>query len=282
MILAMSVLTSSIDLDMIEPPLPSMAAQFNASELEYFAKLLLKSGDTVRPIILSKISPISFRILEGYFEYYAALKAQEMNEQFTAIRAYVAPKEIESSLLEQYQFLRDRHSQDQPVSRDNHDKHPTHTITFDESSLRKIVGQLEVSLNQTLKSLSTDLSTKIARLDQRITELSNTVSTSTIQANHSQTKHLKTEVSKNKKTIDIAIDITKANKILEDMNTMSVHELQVQIAKSKPRVSIVSNFAEAIHKERQTSFYTSIDDVYSRAKVKGLAEATFKKITNAW
>ena len=274
----MSLLTSSIDLDMIEPPSPSMEAQFKSSEIEHFANLLLKSGDTVRPIILSKISPISFRILEGYFEYYAALKAQEMDEQFTAIRAYVAPKEIESTLLEQYQFLSDRHAHPS-VSPDNHVKNPAiPVVTSDEASLRKIVEQLESSLNHTLKSLSTDLSTKIARLDQRLTDLSNTVSTSTIQVNHSQTKHPKTDVSKTKKTIDI----TKANKILEDMNTMSVHELQVQIAKSKPRVSIVSNFAEAIHKERQTSFYTSIDDVRSRAKVSGLGKQTFDKIINAW
>lgn len=269
----MSLLTSSIDLDMIEPPSPSMEAQFQNSELEYFAKLMLKSGDTVRPIILSKISPISFRILEGYFEYYAALKAQEIDEQFTAIRAYVAPKESESSLLEQYHFLRDRHSNSAPDTSNTSNRQiaaPHIPITTsDDTSLNKVVERLESSLNQTLQTLFTDLSTKIATLDQRISDLS------------SQTVNL--APSKLPKKPLIQIDPAKQNKILEDMNTMSVHELQVQIAKSNPTPkNIIPSFAESIHKGRQTKLYTSLNDVFTRAKVAKLGDKTFDKIINAW
>jgi ParB family chromosome partitioning protein len=102
----MSLLTSSIDLDMIKSPAGDAIPQLNESDVEELAKLLLLSGDTVRPIILRRISPISFQILEGYFEYFAALKAQEIDDRFASIRAYVVPTELESTVLEQYNFLR--------------------------------------------------------------------------------------------------------------------------------------------------------------------------------
>ncbi|TYQ28550.1 hypothetical protein [Pseudanabaena sp. UWO310] len=102
----MSLLTSSIDLDMIAPPITEDQPQFPASQIDHLAQLFLQVGDTVRPIILRRISPISFEILEGYFEYYAAMKAQEIDDQFTAIRAYVVPPDRELAILNQYQFLR--------------------------------------------------------------------------------------------------------------------------------------------------------------------------------
>jgi hypothetical protein len=101
----MSLLTSSIDLDTIAVPIITNA-QFPTSQIERLANLFLKAGDTISPILLRKISPIAFEVLEGHFEYYAALKAQEINDQFTAIRAYVVPPELESTILEQYNFLR--------------------------------------------------------------------------------------------------------------------------------------------------------------------------------
>jgi hypothetical protein len=101
----MSLLTSSIDLDTITPPaVPS--SQFPLHQVENLANLFLKAGDTVSPILVRKISPIAFEVLEGHFEYYAAIKAQEIEEQFTAIRAYVVPSDLESTILEQYKFLR--------------------------------------------------------------------------------------------------------------------------------------------------------------------------------
>ena len=100
----MSLLTSSIDLDTITPPAISNS-QFSAHQVENLANLFLKAGDTVSPILVRKISPIAFEVLEGHFEYYAAIKAQEIDEQFTAIRAYVVPPDLESTILEQYQFF---------------------------------------------------------------------------------------------------------------------------------------------------------------------------------
>jgi hypothetical protein len=102
----MSLLTSSIDLDMIISPVSQEISQFQSTQIGHLANLFLQAGGTIKPILLRRVSPMSFEILEGYFEYYAAMKAQEIDGQFTAIRAYVVPPELESTILEQYKFLR--------------------------------------------------------------------------------------------------------------------------------------------------------------------------------
>jgi len=102
----MSFVPFSIDLETIISPESLIRDQFQESQIEELANLFLQVRDTIKPIIVRKISPISFEVLEGYLEYYAALKAEEIDEQFTSIQAYVVPTELESTVLEQYNFLR--------------------------------------------------------------------------------------------------------------------------------------------------------------------------------
>ncbi|ELS32035.1 MULTISPECIES: hypothetical protein [Pseudanabaena] len=159
----MSLLTSSIDLDMIAPPLTESQLQFPASEIDHLAQLFLQVGDTVRPIILRRISPISFEILEGYFEYYAAMKAQEIDDQFTAIRAYVVPPDRELAILSQYQFLR---SLSTPLANEKTDSLPI-TPSERQSDLEKIEQTIEQTIERTIANR---LDQKIAATIERIVE----------------------------------------------------------------------------------------------------------------
>jgi hypothetical protein len=94
----MSLLTFSINLDTIASPTLDKICHFDTTQVDNLAHLFLRAGDTVRPIILRKISPVKFEVLEGYFEYYAAMKAQEIDDQFTAIQAHVVSPDLESTI----------------------------------------------------------------------------------------------------------------------------------------------------------------------------------------
>lgn len=102
----MSLVPFSVDLDTIISPDPQIISQFQDDQIYKLASFFLQVRDTVRPIILRQVTPISFEILDGYFEYFAAIRAQEMDDQFTAIQAYITPPKIEAAILEQYRFLR--------------------------------------------------------------------------------------------------------------------------------------------------------------------------------
>ncbi len=163
----MSLLTSSIDLDTIIPPSLEKSLQFKESELTRLANLFLRAGDSVKPIILRRITPISFQVLEGYFEYFAAIKAQEIDFQFTAIRAYVVPPDLESTILEQYQFLGS-------LSLPNEVKSvPNSFVEVSQDSIK-----IEQSLTRLEKKIDliTEVINVIARLEKKLTKIENDLS----------------------------------------------------------------------------------------------------------
>ena len=248
----MSLLTSSIDLDMIESPAVDAIPQLNEGDVEELAKLLLLSGDTVRPIILRRISPISFQILEGYFEYFAALKAQEIDDRFASVRAYVVPTELESTILEQYDFLR---------------------LLSVPERVTDPIAQNEQTMAKQISSLKSDLQNINAKLDSNSNFDRSSILT--IIENLSQ-RVLAVE--------DILIEIKqflikpdKSEKVLYDFNSLSRDELEPKILSAGVK-SKAKSFAQGIYDGRQSKPYNSVWDV----KVSGLGKGTMEKIISKW
>jgi len=307
----MSLLTSSIDLDTITPPAIS-TSQFPAHQVHSLANLFLKVGDTVSPILLRKVSPIAFEVLEGHFEYYAAIKAQEIDEQFTAIRAYIVPPELEATILEQYNFLRS-HSASTPmpnppqvtnVSPDldkieeaianRLEQKLTAAIekTIEErisASLQVIVGQISKQLEAHLTDFRQSLSLvpihqvleAKTQPNQSIPEVvpeKTTKTQTTSKAAPKATAKPKTErVKTPAKDKSIDNNDPKISQVLNDFNTMSVAELE---SKLKQSAKGNTKFARPIHEQRSEQKFQSIKDVI--ANIPRLAEKTMQKIIDAW
>ncbi len=314
----MSLLTSSIDLDTINPPAISNS-QFPIHQVENLANLFLKAGDTVSPILVRKISPISFEILEGHFEYYAAIKAQEIDEQFTAIRAYVVPPDLESTILEQYQFLRS-HSAPTPIPNApqvNHETPPdlanieeaianrleqklTAVIekTIEErisASLQVIVGQVTQQLDAHLNDFRQSLS--FVPVPQVIDTKSQTIQavaefeTDTISKTNKAAKSKTTTKAASKTSTKPKSESTKTaakNKDIDnnDPKTIQVlndfNTLNIAGLENKLKQSAKANikFARSIHEQRSQQLFTSIDDVVARVDKLGIT--TIKKIIATW
>ncbi len=302
----MSLLTSSIDLETIKPPTLEIS-QFPSIQIEQLANLFLQAGDTVRPILLRKISPISFQILEGNFEYHAAMKAQEIDEQFTAIRAYVVPPDLESTILAQYQFLRSQSAPSPlPIEKSTQpdlDQLETAianrleqklTATIEQIVEKRINASLQSFTNQITQHLDTHLldikldikkslsSAPITKTVEPIiqpTDLSTEpVSQNTVKPKtpaKSKTKSEKTPTTAKKQNLD---DDPKALQVLNDLNTMNFADLERKLLQSKN-----GKFARSIHEQRlmrSDQKFQSIEDVI--VNVHRLAEKTMKKIINEW
>ena len=287
----MSLLTSSIDLDTIVPPNPS---QFESSQLEHLANLFLRAGDTVRPILLSKISPISFQILEGDFEYYAAMKAQEIDAQFTAIRAYVVPPDLESTILEQYHFLRSRSfpnpitPQIIPQKLDQIEQAIANRL--EQKLTATIERTIEQKMDSSLQSLQTLVNQLTSQLESHLIP-AGTIPAGTIvelpiqpviplpKKSSKPDKPSKTLAkappktpTKNKNTDD---HDPRRLQVLNDLNTINFADLERKLGQSKN-----GKFARPIHEQRSQQLFASIPDTI--ANVKGLAEKTMQKIIDAW
>jgi hypothetical protein len=303
----MSLLTSSIDLDMIV--LPSQeSSQFQSSQIEHLANLFLQAGGTVKPILLRRVSPISFEILEGYFEYFAALKAQEIDDQFTAIRAYVVPTELESTILEQYNFLRSLASSSSteitsyPASKAEQQDlaqmenaianrlEQKLSATIDRIVEQRLNSSLEVFANQITQQLNSHLldfkqSLSFVPVSQVIssphaiaTDPEPALKPKTTKAATTKTKPTSSK-SKAKDT-SINNDDPKVLQVLHDLNTMNFADLQRNLAKSGKGST---KFAQPIHElklQQPEQKFQSIQDVI--ANIQGLAEKTIQKIVAAW
>ncbi|PZV13696.1 MAG: hypothetical protein DCF20_14600 [Pseudanabaena sp.] len=311
----MSLLTSSIDLDMIVSPVTQEIPQFQSSQIEHLANLFLQAGGTVKPILLRRVSPISFEILEGYFEYYAALKAQEIDDQFTAIRAYVVPTELESTILEQYNFLRSLASststeitssptikaeQEQDLSQmENAIANRLEqklSATIDRiveerlnSSLQVFANQITQQLNSHLLDFKQSLAfvpiSQVLAPTQPITSVPEPATEKIAKSKTTKAATTKTKTTSSKSKVKdssiISNDDPKALQVLHDLNTMNFADLERKLAQLKPRSK--RSLAKPIHEQRlqnPAQMFQSIEDVIS--KVSGINKKTMQDIIDAW
>ena len=307
----MSLLTSSIDLDMIVSPISEEPSQFQSSQIEQLANLFLQAGGTVKPILLRRVSPISFEILEGYFEYYAALKAQEIDDQFTAIRAYVVPTELESTILEQYNFLRSLSisapleisaSQTQPETQPDlaqienaiaNRLEQKLSVTVDRIVEERINASLQIFANQITQQINLHLldfkqSLAFVPISQVLSPTQPIISVpESAPEKIPKSKTTKTATTKAKATSSkprakdkFISDDPKVLQVINDLNTINFGDLQRNLAKSAKGNT---KFAKPIYElklQHPEQKIQSIQDVI--ANVQGLAEKTMKKIIDAW
>jgi ParB family chromosome partitioning protein len=297
----MSLLTSSIDLDTITPPTVHVS-QFLDSHIQNLANLFLKAGDTVSPILLHKISPIAFEILEGHFEYYAAMKAQEIDDQFTAIRAYVVPPDLESTIIEQYQFLRSLSAPVTAPATQNLDLaqmeqaianrlEKTLSTTIDRILEERLNSSLQVLTNQITQQLSAQLldlkqSLSSAPISQVLEVPTQTMTLAPESSLEQPVKSKPTKASKPKassskaKANSIDNNDPKVLEVLNDLNTMNFADLQRNLAKSAKSNTKFAKLINELRLQQPDQKLRSIQDVI--ANVTGLAEKTMQKIIDAW
>lgn len=254
--------TSSVDLEGITSSVSR--SQFDESELKYLANLFLKSGDTVSPILLREKSPISFEVLEGHREYYAALKAQEIDSRFESIRAYIVPSDREDIILEQYEYF-----------------HASNTVAQSNSNSidqKILVSEIEQSIAKQINPLKSSLQNVNARLDLNSSSSNNSIDQSSIL---NVIEKLSQRVFAIEETLmeikQFIIKPDKSEKVLHDFNNLSRDELEQKI-RDAGVMAKAKSFAQGIYNGRQSKPYNSVLDV----KVAQLGKVTMEKIIANW
>ncbi|MFM7447014.1 MAG: helix-hairpin-helix domain-containing protein [Leptolyngbyaceae cyanobacterium] len=99
-------------------------SSFDTDEIEKAAHLILGVEGTINPIILRRTSLESYEVVEGHFEYYAAVRAREISlSKGEMIQAIILEPENEETLLKQIDLLRKRHNQKPELSHSDHSSH---------------------------------------------------------------------------------------------------------------------------------------------------------------
>jgi len=99
-------------IDIVSIQSPVSRAEFSAEKIENLAQNFLRSGGNIKPLIVKRISPEEFEVVEGHFEFYAAKRAREVNQFFEMVRAIILDVKNQDGVLEQINLL----ISDQPVN----------------------------------------------------------------------------------------------------------------------------------------------------------------------
>ncbi|OKH23334.1 Rho termination factor N-terminal domain-containing protein [Chroogloeocystis siderophila] len=92
------------------------ASKFSEEELEQAANLILEAEGVINPLIIQRVSRDSYEVIDGDFEYYAAIKAKEKNPlQGEMIGAFIIDAESEDVIKKQVELIRKHHKNQNEV-----------------------------------------------------------------------------------------------------------------------------------------------------------------------
>ncbi|GAP97141.1 ParB N-terminal domain-containing protein [Leptolyngbya sp. NIES-2104] len=84
-------------------------SNFSQDVLEQAAKAILEAEGTINPIVVRQVSLREFEVIEGHLEYYAAVRAREIDlGRGEMIDAIVVQPENEEAILDQIKLLRNQ------------------------------------------------------------------------------------------------------------------------------------------------------------------------------
>lgn len=128
-------------------------SDFSETTLEAAAQLILAGGGIITPLILRRENIDTFELVSGYFEYYAAVKASELDvARGQIINAYVIETNNQSVMEAQVKMFRDFQMNSTSVS------------TISTTDATPIPEEIHSNLDQS--STQDELTQRVAKLEQ--------------------------------------------------------------------------------------------------------------------
>jgi|694.fasta_scaffold99717_3 DNA uptake protein ComE-like DNA-binding protein len=82
-------------------------SEFSQDEVEKLAHNFLLSGGSTRPLIVRPKNAEEYDVIEGHLEFYAALRAKELDDNFEMIQAIILDSKNEKAIVEQVNLFKE-------------------------------------------------------------------------------------------------------------------------------------------------------------------------------
>lgn len=77
-------------------------SNFAESDLENLADIIIETGGIIKPLVVKSLGAESYTVVDGHFEYYAAVRAKEKNpRKAEMVNAFVIPAKLENLIVQQ-------------------------------------------------------------------------------------------------------------------------------------------------------------------------------------
>lgn len=228
-------------------------SDFSEIDLDLVAEKILESGGIIKPLVLKKTGFEKYEVVEGHFEYYAAVRASEKNEHETEVNAVIISPESEEAVLKQVEALKRFENSNQPTTTTSQ---ATLTTVDTDSRLTSLELILE-NINKMINELKTEQKRYIQKLEDKLKEI--------------QGKNLKQMPP------------------LEVFNTLNIVELTFRLKTTGFSDKKAAKIAESIESERHKREFSSLSDVVARVRIthgkrmqKGISDGKMVEIIDSW
>ncbi|MGB3639600.1 MAG: ParB/Srx family N-terminal domain-containing protein [Rivularia sp. (in: cyanobacteria)] len=154
---------SFVDVKSITSDVPR--SNFAEADLENLADIILKSEGIIKPVVVKATGIESFSVVDGHFEYYAAVRAKEKDaRKGEMVNAFVISPKLEDLVIKQAAILRGKESSEEPV--------PTPSGT---SNLESRLQNLELRLEKQINEFNSKISQERQTTDEELKQLKNRI-----------------------------------------------------------------------------------------------------------
>ena len=245
----MSFKTSLVDIDKITSKVKR--STFSEVELEKLAQLILELNGIVQPLVVKEIALEKYEVIEGDLQFYGALKAWEIDDDFEMIRAFIVNDKESDLVTEQLKLLQvSSINGNEPKSEDN-------LIVKKDNNLNTRIDNLEHRLNKYIETSEANLQDKVQELELKMSQI---------------TEQLPTKLD-----------------VLTAFNELPPEKLYSPIQSAGISDKDVSKIIDFIGKERKKKPFNSLDDIVIRSKVNQgkrkvrlITDKKLLKIVDSW
>ncbi|WP_334692569.1 chromosome partitioning protein ParB [Nostoc sp.] len=229
-----------VDVESVTSNVPR--SNFQETDLEILADLILESGGILKPLVLKKTGFEQYEVVDGHFEYYSAVRAKEKNpSEGDMVSALIISSENEDVALKQVASLKGINSSIKPV-----------TPQPETTKLEPRLANLELRLEKHFNEFKSEFIQEKQRIDNQFKQLENLIPQKGEQ-----------------------------NNPLNLLNSLDKDELSIKLQRSRIRGAekLAKDIFDARRKKSKQQFEDYRDVVKS---VKNLGDKTILTIIDEW
>ncbi|MEG4276266.1 ParB N-terminal domain-containing protein [Microcoleus sp. MON1_C1] len=285
-------------------------SNFAEPDLEKLARLILESGGLINPIIVRRKGMDAYEIVDGDFEYYAAVRAKEIESlKGETIGAFILEEENEELLLKQLEILRKTaiietlvENPETGVLYENSSSQPADSIKNpvslvevpnlgenetpqESSSLEQRLTNIEAQFASQINELKAEYAREQKVLAQSIQEIENRISQEVprlVEAGlANRINELKSESPPEKQVVveripEVENVASESMSALEALNTLDEFKMLANFKDAGLKSPVIKR----IIKEREVQPFVSFTSAVKR--IEGLTDKTMIKIIDKW
>jgi hypothetical protein len=154
---------SLVDVKNITSEVPR--SNFSEADLDSLANIILESGGIIRPLVVKATGAETYIVVDGQFEYYAAVRAREINpRKGEMVNAFVISPKVEDIVVKQAEILEARESSNQPIK-------PPVVAT----NLETRLANLELRFEKQINELKSGFAQERQKVDNKFNEISSQI-----------------------------------------------------------------------------------------------------------